>query len=311
MVYLLATACALSNALASVLQRMGVEDALASDTLKLGLLTHALKRGVWLLGFAFVVATVPLQIVALHLGSLSQVQPILTAELLFLVILLATWFRFQVGWREWFGCAGAAGGLAGFLIFAQPGGGSDVPTAFEWVVAGSLCGGTALLATLSAFRGPRWWRAAAFGVAGAVGFAFTASLIKTVSNYIMNDWVHMFFHWQTFGAAVCGALSLCVTQNALHAGPIAASQTALVLVDPLVSIALGIGLYGDNLRTAGAYGPLEAISLLIMFVGAASIALSPLVSGMKGEDDRYAEMLSLRSHSKRLINAVQGDLSPK
>ncbi len=246
------------------------------------------KRGVWLLGFAFVVATVPLQIVALHLGSLSQVQPILTAELLFLVILLATWFRFQVGWREWFGCAGAAGGLAGFLIFAQPGGGSDVPTTFEWVVAGSLCGGTALLATLSAFRGPRWWRAAAFGVAGAVGFAFTASLIKTVSNYIVNDWVHMFFHWQTFGAAVCGALSLCVTQNALHAGPIAASQTALVLVDPLVSIALGIGLYGDNLRTAGAYGPLEAISLLIMFVGAASIALSPLVSGMKGEDDRYA-----------------------
>jgi hypothetical protein len=311
MVYLLATACALSNALASVLQRMGIEDALGSETLKLNLLTHALKRGVWLLGLAFVVATVPLQIVALHLGSLSQVQPILTAELLFLVILLATWFRFHVGWREWFGCAGAAGGLAGFLIFAQPGGGSDVPTTFEWVVAGSLCGGTALLATLSAFRGPRWWRAAAFGVAGAVGFAFTASLIKTVSNYIATDWVHVFFHWQTFGAAACGALSLFVTQNAIHAGPIAASQTALVLVDPLASIALGIGLYGDSLRTAGAYGPLEAISLLIMFVGAVSITLSPLVSGVKGDDDRSAEMLSLRSHSKRLIDAVQRDLPPK
>jgi len=311
MVYLLATACALSNALASVLQRMGIENALGSDTLKLSLLTHALKRGVWLLGFAFVVATVPLQIVALHLGSLSQVQPILTAELLFLVILLATWFRFHVGWREWMGCAGAAGGLAGFLIFAQPGGGSDVPTTFEWVVAGSLCGGTALLAILSSFRGPRWLRAAAFGVAGAVGFAFTASLIKTVSNYIATDWVHVFFHWQTFGAAVCGAFSLFVTQNAIHAGPIAASQTALVLVDPLASIALGIGLYGDSLRTAGAYGPLEAISLLIMFVGAVSIALSPLVSGVNGDDDRSAEMLSLRSHSKRLIDAVQRDLPPK
>jgi hypothetical protein len=133
---------------------MGIEDAPASDTLKLSLFAHALKRGVWLLGLAFVVATLPLQVVALHLGSLSQVQPILTAELLFLVILLATWFRFRVGWCEWFGCAGAAGGLAGFLIFAQPG------------------GGTALLASLSAFRGPRWWRAAAFGVAAAVGFAF-------------------------------------------------------------------------------------------------------------------------------------------
>jgi hypothetical protein len=307
-VYLLATACALCNALASVLQRMGIEDALASETLKLSLLMHAFKRGVWLLGFAFVVATVPLQIVALHLGRLSQVQPVLTAELLFLVILLATWFRFHVGWHEWFGCVGAAGGLAGFLIFAQPGGGSDVPTTFEWAVAGSLCGGLALLATVSALHGPRWWRAAAFGVAGAMGFAFTAALIKTVGNYIAIDWVHIFFHWQTYGVAVCGALSLFVTQNALHAGPIAASQTALVLVDPLASIALGIGLYGDNLRTAGAYGPLEAISLLIMFAGTASIAFSPLVSGMKGEDDGYAEMLSLRSPSKRLIDTVRRDL---
>jgi drug/metabolite transporter (DMT)-like permease len=239
------------------------------------------------------------------------VQPVLTAELLFLVILLATWFRFRVGWREWISCAGAAGGLAGFLIFAQPGGGSEVPSAFDWVVAGSLCGGTVLLAILSALRGPRWWRAAAFGLAAAVGFAFTASLIKTVSDYIATDWIHMFFHWQTYGVVVCGALSLFVTKSAFHAGPIAASQTALVLVDPLASIALGIGLYGDSLRTAGAYGPLEAISLLIMFVGAASIALSPLVSGMKGDDDRYAEMLSLRSRSKRLIDAVQQDLPPE
>ena len=99
--------------------------------------------------------------------------------------------------------------------------------------------------------------------------------------------------------------SLFLAQNAYHAGPIAASQTALVLVDPLASLAIGIGLFGDNLRTAGAYGPLEALSLVIMFAGAASIAHSPLISGMKGDDDRYAEMLSLRSRSKRLIEAVQ------
>jgi drug/metabolite transporter (DMT)-like permease len=309
-VYLLATACALSNALASVLQRMGIENAPTSDTLKLSLLMHALKRGVWLLGLAFIVATVPLQIVALHLGTLSQVQPILTSELLFLVILLATWFRFRVGWREWLGCAGAAGGLAGFLVFAQPGGGNDVPTTFEWVVACSLCGGAAVSATLSALRGPRWWRATAFGVAGAVGFALTASLIKTMSDYIATDWLHMFFHWQTYGVAVCGALSLFLTQNAYHAGPIAASQTALVLVDPLVSIALGIGLYGDSLRTSGAFGPLEAISLLIMFVGAASLAHSPLVSGMEEDDDRSSEMLSPRSHSKRLIEAARQEALP-
>ncbi len=204
---------------------------------------------------------------ALHLGDLSQVQPILTTELLFLVLLLATWFRFRIGLREWIGCLAAAGGLAGFLAFAQPGGGDQAPTNLGWLVAGSICGGLVVVAVVLALRGPRWWRAAMFGAAGAIGFAFTASLIKTVGDYVAGDWTSMFLHWQTYGLAVCGVGSVFLAQNAFHAGPIAASQTALVLVDPLASIAIGIGLFGDNLRTAGAYGPLEALSLLVMFVG--------------------------------------------
>lgn len=308
MVYVLATASALANALCSILQRMGVEDAPDETTLKLSLLTHALRRGVWLVGFLFMVGSFLTQAVALHLGDLSQVQPILTTELLFIIIILATWFRFRIGLREWIGCLAAAGGLAGFLVFAQPGGGQQVPSGQEWIVVGSICGGIVVVAVALALRGPRWWQAAMFGVAGAVGFAFTAALIKTVGNIIANDWTQMFFHWQTYGLAVCGVASVFLANNAFHAGPIAASQTALVLVDPLASMAIGIGLFGDNLRTSGAYGPLEAISLLVMFVGAASIAQSPLISGMKGEDDRYAEMLSLRSRSKRLAEAVQGQV---
>jgi drug/metabolite transporter (DMT)-like permease len=311
MVYLLAAACALSNALTSILQRMGVEDAPEDATLKLSLLTHAFKRGVWLLGFAFMIAGFLLQAVALHIGRLSQVQPILTAELLFLVLLLATWFRFRIGLREWLGCLAAAGGLAGFLAFAQPGGGKLVPTNTEWVVSGSICSVTVLIAVVAALHGPRWWRAAAFGTAGAVGFAFTASLIKVVGDYVTNDWTQLFLHWQTYGLIVCGVGSLFLAQNAFHAGPIAASQSALVLVDPLASILIGIGLYGDRLRTTGAYGVLEGLSLVVMFVGAASIAHSPLVSGLKGDDEHYAELLSLRSRSKKLADHVQEVMPPK
>jgi hypothetical protein len=133
--------------------------------------------------------------------------------------------------------------------------------------------------------------------------------MKKVGDYVATDWTHMFVHWETYALAVCGVAALFLAQNAFHAGPIAASQTALVLVDPLASIAIGIALFGDNLRTQGAYGPLEAISLLVMFVGAAFIAQSPLISGMRSDDDQqYSEMLSLRSRSKRLVGAVQGNL---
>jgi hypothetical protein len=135
-----------------------------------------------------------------------------------------------------------------------------------------------------------------------MAFAFTAALIKMVSNYAANDWVTLFEHWQTYAVIAFGLLGLFLTQNAFHAGPLAASQSTLVLVDPLISICLGIALYGDSLRTSGAYGPLEAVSLLVMFMGAVFLSNSPLVTGMKSEGKgvEYDEMLS-----RRLKNAPQ------
>ena len=308
MVYLLALIAALANAVTSILQRMGVEDAPEDSTMKLSLLTHAVRRGVWLIGFAVMVGSFVCQAVALHLGDLSQVQPILTTELLLLVLILGTWFRFQITSREWVGAFAAAGGLAGFLIAAQPTAGSGSPSNLGWLIAGCASAGVIVVAVVLAMRGPRWWRAAMFGTAGAVGFAFTAALIKSVGDVAAGDWAQIFVHWQTYALAVCGVASVFLAQNAFHAGPIAASQTALVMVDPLASLAIGIGLFGDNLRTSGAYGPLEAISLLIMFAGAVSLAQSPLISGLRGEDDRFAELLSTRSHSRRLAEHVQGQL---
>jgi hypothetical protein len=96
---------------------------------------------------------------------------------------------------------------------------------------------------------------------------------------------------------VFGLGGMFLTQNAYHSGPLAASQSTLVLVDPLMSILIGIGLYGDSLRTSGWWGPLEAISLLLMFVGAAFLSNSPLVTGIKSEgmSEEYEEMLSRRA----------------
>jgi uncharacterized membrane protein len=296
MVYVLAVAAALCNALASVLQRMGVEDAPEETTMRLSLITHAIRRGVWILGFVFIVCSFLLQSFALHVGRLSVVQPILTMELLFLVAILGIWFRFSISVREWVGASAIAFGLSGFLYFAAPGGGNAVPTNLGWIVVGGSVSFLIAAAVVATRWGPRWWKAAMFGTAAAFTFAFTAALIKVVSNYAATDWVTMFEHWQTYGVIAFGLLGLFLTQNAFHAGPLAASQSTLVLVDPLVSICLGIVLYGDSLRTSGPYGPLEAISLLVMFMGAVFLSNSPLVTGIRSEGKgvEYDEMLSRR-----------------
>lgn len=298
MVYVLAVGAALSNALTSIFQRMGVEDAPQETTLRLSLLKHAIRRGVWIAGFAMLVAGFLLQAVALHLGSLTSVQPILTTELLFLVAILAVWFRFRVRLRDWVAAVAAAAGLAGFLFFSQPTPGGGTPGERAWIEVGVACALAVAVSVLLALVGPRWWRAAMFGMAAAIGYAFTASLTKEVTGFIANDWASMFAHWQTYTLAVTGVASVFLAQNAYHAGPIAASQSTLVLVDPLASILIGIALFGDSVRTAEPWGALEAASLLVLFAGAGFLCHSPLVGGVKAEDPEYSEMLSAQGRSR-------------
>jgi drug/metabolite transporter (DMT)-like permease len=300
MVFIFALGASLANALTSVFQRMGVENAPAETTLKLSLMTYAIRRGIWLLGFALMIVSFVLQAIALHFGRLSQVQPILTLELVFLVIVLSVWFGFSVGRREWLGSLAAVGGLAGFLYCAHPEDGNLSPSFWSWVIAGGACSAGIAVAVVLAQRGPRWWRAAMFGTAGAISFAFTAACTKVVSNFAAADWLSLYRHGQTYALIAFGVLAVFLTQNAYHAGPIVASQSTLVMVDPLASILIGVGLFGDDLRTGGAWGPLEAFSLLVMFVGAYSLAHSPLVSGMKGDDDHFHEMLTERVHTEKL-----------
>ncbi len=279
MVYVLAVAAAFSNALWSVLQRMGVEYVPPERKLRLRLLLHVLRQRIWLAGFALMIGSFVLEAIALHFGRLTEVQPLLTTELLFLVLILGARFQFTVGLREWVGAVAAAAGLAGFLLFASPRGGDTVPSASGWLEVGIACTAAVVVLVVVAQRGPRWWRAASLGTAAAVAFAFTAALIKVVTDYVSSDWVSVLRHWETYGLAGFGIAAVYLTQHAYHAGPIAASQSAIVLVDPLVSILIGVNLFGDDLRTAGAWGPLEALSLLVLFAGAILLCHSPLVTG--------------------------------
>jgi drug/metabolite transporter (DMT)-like permease len=304
MVFVLALGAALANALTSIFQRMGVEKAPKSATLRLSLIVHALHKKIWLLGFALMIVSFLLQATALHLGRLSQVQPVLTTELVFLVAVLATWFGFSVGRREWLGSLAVTAGLAGFLFFAHPEYGMQTPPLWEWLIAGGACTVAIGVAIALALRGPAWWRAAMFGTAAAISFAFTSACTKSVADFAAHDVASLYRHWQTYALAAFGALAVFLAQNAYHAGPIVASQSSIVLVDPLASILLGVGIFGDSLRTSGPWGPLEAFSLLVMFAGAYWLAHSPLVSGIYGDDKSRAPLSRRSARSARMADAT-------
>lgn len=286
MAILLAALAAFTNAVTSVLQRIGVESAPQSSAMKASLIGHAVKQKIWLIGFALMLVQFGLQATALKHGQLSTVQPVLTTELLFLLLILAAWFRYRLGAREWIGAVTVVAGLGGFFLAAHPHGGQVLPSTAQWVVASVVLCAAIAGCILAGLRGPRWWRAAAFGAATAVTAAFGAALTKAITGYLDHGWSAVFTHFQPYMLAVTGLGTVFLLQNALHAGPITASRTTLVTLNPLVSIVLGITLFGDVLRGGVGWIVLEVGALAVLVVGVVFLTRSPLVAGSPdGETD--------------------------
>jgi len=276
---LLAALAAFTNAVTSVLQRIGVETAPESAAMKAGLIGHAVKQKIWLVGFALMLVQFGLQATALKHGQLSTVQPVLTTELLFLLLVLAVWFRYRLGAREWLGALTVVVGLGGFFLAAHPHGGQVLPSTAQWVVASAVLVSAIGVCIVAGLRGPRWWRAAAFGAATAVTAAFGAALTKAITGYLDHGWSAVFTHFQPYMLAVTGLGTVFLLQNALHAGPITASRTTLVTLNPLVSIVLGVTLFGDVLRTGVGWIALEVLALAVLVLGVVVLTRSPLVAG--------------------------------
>jgi drug/metabolite transporter (DMT)-like permease len=301
---LLAALAAFTNAVTSVLQRIGVESAPESAALKAGLIGHAVKQKIWLIGFGLMLVQFGLQATALKHGQLSTVQPVLTTELLFLLLVLAVWFRYRLGAREWVGAVTVVAGLGGFFLAAHPHGGQALPTTSQWVVASVVLLGAITGCILAGLRGPRWWRAAAFGAATAVTAAFGAALTKAITGYLNSGWSAVFSHFQPYMLAVTGLGTVFLLQNALHAGPITASRTTLVTLNPLVSIVLGVTLFGDVLRGGALWIGLEVLALGVLVVGVVVLTRSPLVAGSP-DGDTDAEMLGGARERAMLLPPIE------
>jgi drug/metabolite transporter (DMT)-like permease len=296
--YLLAVLAALANALSAIFQRIGVQNAPADTVMSVRLIRHAFSNAIWFAGLAMIGAGFVLQAVALRFGQLSSVQPIVTTELLFLVLILGVWFRYRLTWLEWTGSLAAAGGLATFLVASSPGGGDVVPGRHEWIVIFVVIGAVSAVCVGLGFTGPRWFRAAMFGASGAVVFALSAALTKQFTTLVSEGWGHVFTNWDPYALLVTGVLGLFLIQSSFHAGPITASQASLTIVDPVVSVVIGIYLFHDRLDTAGWRLPVEVVAIVVVVAGVFLLSTSPLVAGAK---DESGDGDKLERQSRRLV----------
>ncbi|MCP3819658.1 DMT family transporter [Streptomyces sp. A3M-1-3] len=278
---LFALCAALSNAVATVLQRMAALTVPQSEGFRPGLLLDLLRRPVWLAGMGAVIAAGVCQAVALATGPLSLVQPLFVLELPLALLVAALLMHHGLPRAGWVAVACVVAGLGIALAAASPSGERTHVPLDRWIPALALCGAAMAALTVAGLRRPVGGaRAACLGAATAIGYSLTAALMKSAMHILDDEGLGAFLStWQTYAFAATGLCALLLLEHAMQGGPLVASQPALTLGDALVSLALGVTLYEEHIR-AGWWLLPELLGLALIAVGAVSLARMPFTRSL-------------------------------
>ncbi len=287
---MLALVASVFTASASVTQRFAAAPAPGELAFSLRLIHYLMRKPVWFIGILCMIAGFVFQVAALRVGSLSLVQPVIATELLLVFGFLALRSPRRVLRRDWLAALAMAVGLASFLGIAHPEGGSNHATHALWLVAGlGTLGATLVFWTLARLplRGGRApspsRRAALLAVSAGIAWGFVAAVIKELSSHLAGGPYGVLTNWSPYVLLLAGAGAFFLLSNAFQAGPLAASQPALTIVDPLVASMLGMLLFKDRVRHDPVELLGELVALMILVGGVIMLSRSPLVQGESAE----------------------------
>jgi drug/metabolite transporter (DMT)-like permease len=281
---LLALAASIFTASSSVAQRVAAAPAPDEMSFNLKLLGFLLHRKVWFFGIFCMIAGFGFQVAALRNGDLALVQPVIATELLFVFGYLAIRDRHRVRPRDGLAAVGMAVALGIILYLANPSGGSQAnATSWHWILSGAstllavVVVSALAMAKFGRRRPSRVRRAALLAVAAGIGWGFVAAVIKELSIHINQGPYAVFTNWSPYVLLLTGAMTMFVLSNAFQAGPLAATQPGLTLVDPLVASLLGITIFGEHLSAAPSHLVAEAAAAAILVASVILLSGSPLI----------------------------------
>jgi drug/metabolite transporter (DMT)-like permease len=259
---------------ASVLEERSTKQVPERPALSPRLLTDLVQRPLFLAAIGVNMVGCGLQILALHFGSLTLVQPLLVLSLLFAVVISAVAIRRRPPDAVLLaGVACCAIGITGFLAVARPHGGAGTagPGAalpLAAVVAAVLAG------CLAAARwGPRALRPLWLALGCGAAFGVNALLLKIVPGTLAAGFADPLRQWPLYLMVFVTPVGFLLNQNAFQAGTMIAPVLAVITTaDPLVSMATGAMFLHEKIATAPLDLAAEGLALAVMIGGIIALA---------------------------------------
>lgn len=251
---------------ASVLQHQGANRVRRRFPLNPGLLVAVARQRLWLLGIAAEVTAVALHMVAVNLGALSVVQPLLTVGLVVALPMQAL-LGLPVRKRALLAAALTVGGLAVFLVVQPTVESRDPQSITEWLPGLILVALVACAALVVALT--RQDRARSLGLGAAAGsmFALSAALVKTWGEILGGGGLPaLISSWELWTALSAGLVGALLSQAAFQSGPLGGPLAAQMVVDPVIGVSLGGIVFGESFAT-GVLAVAQAAGFAITLAG--------------------------------------------
>jgi hypothetical protein len=277
-----AAASAVGFALSSSLQHRANERLIATHRGG-GHLAALLRRPWWVLGQALALTSFTLHAIALRIGLLVVVQPVVVSGIVLAVPVRAALERRVPAAREIGMVALTAAGLSLFLVSANPTDRDVSPRTVTALVVAAV-GALVTLGVVRLARGrPDLTRAHLYGAAAGLLFGLTAGLVKLATTMMASAhgalgqlWA-LLTAWPTWAVVVVGISGVSLNQRAYRCGPLSASIAILNIVDVLVAIGFGIVVFHERPSDSALAVVGQVVGIVVIVLGLRGVARSHLL----------------------------------
>ena len=245
----LALAAALLYAISAVLQQKSAAEAPQDKAMRPSLMFHLLRQPRWLLGYAADWSAFACEAVALGLGSLIVVQPLLSSGLLFALLIDARWFHRPMSRNDWLAAGALTFGLVGFIAGGAPTGGVDRGDLSTWLVWGTPAVILVVIGIVAGFRTSGTRRAVLFALTTGAAYGLTAALTKSTVSLLGDGVGTVVTSWEPYALAAFAGIGMLANQSAFQAGSLTAAMPTQVCTAQVIGVALGIAVFDEHLST--------------------------------------------------------------
>jgi drug/metabolite transporter (DMT)-like permease len=277
--YALTLLAALLIGLGFVLQQNAAQAEPESRFLSLRLILDLLRTPRWLAGIASMVAGQILAAWSIGNLSLAFVEPLLTTNLVFALILAVPIAKAKLRFWEIFGAAVLCVGVA--LLSASRSAkpiGLSFGSVSHWPAA-ALIAGIAFVAVQAGRRHPGRTRAMLTGTAAGLIFGIQDALTRQTLQILQSNGVSaMFTTWAPYALVGAGALGIWLMQSAFSVGPLPQSLPAIAAGEPVVGMLLGVLVFGDRIQITPGELALQAAGIAALIAGVIIVGRAPALS---------------------------------